>query len=71
MDPLAAFGDGLVRKADDSEFGIAGRHLALNLDTARLKAEVSNSLDGRHHHMLARPGLSLTISAKQRESCRR
>ena len=53
VDPLAAFGDGLVGQADDEEFRQAGDDLHLHLDRARLEPEKGDGGDdarpsGRH-----------------------
>ena len=71
VNPLSALGNGLVGKADDRKFRIAGGDLTLDLDTARLKAEVGNGLDSRNHQSPAGAALLLTISAKHDERFRR
>jgi hypothetical protein len=53
MDPLAAFGHGLVGQPDDGEARKARRKLHLHLDGAGLEAEIRHGGYGRAH--LERP----------------
>ena len=47
--PLAAFGHGLVRQADDGEGGDARADLHLHVNAARLDALESDRRDSREH----------------------
>lgn len=62
--PLAAFGDRLVGKADDGEARKPRRELDLHFDRAGFEAEISDSSDGGGH--LPAPGGDYAVTSKQR-----
>ncbi len=64
MNTFTAFGDRLVRKADNREARIARRNLTLHLDPTRFEPQIRDSAYGGHHQRAPPVNFSLTILEK-------